>query len=408
MRNVVIVILWALLLIVGFFAHHAHRQKTASEQALVASQSQLVELEEKASEFNQKRAAAFDRIARLEAASRKLKADLQAARKATGEAGERLRRLQAEVERLNAALAEKDKEMAALEASFSQEEAASAETISEKSRRFAELQRAHKALAARVSEAGDTIQRLQNREKELLKQLSAEKKANRQTLADLEGFSKSEPYLQAQLAGALKSLNESEAKNRGLTAELEEVRNRMTRLEGKLAESTAEFAKLADEKDSALNRADRIKQTYEALVSGLREDVDKKQATIEAFEDKVRVRLVDRVLFKSGHSSVTAEGRASLKNVAGALQDMQGYTIRVSGHTDDVPIGMDYRDRYPTNWELSAARAAAVVRYFVEELGWDGSRLQAIGHSYFQPVAGNDTEEGRAQNRRVEISVIPN
>ena len=239
-------------------------------------------------------------------------------------------------------------------------------------------------------------------------QLAAEKKASLDARAALDEINKSETYLQAQLAESLRNHNKVGADYQNRVQELAAAQQKIDELQSQLSEKTALLAKLGTEKDSVLNQAERIKTTYEALVSGLRVDIDKKQATIEAFEDKVRVRFVDRVLFKSGHSSVTTKGRASLKNVADALVNMPGYTVRVSGHTDNVPIAADYQTKFPTNWELSAARAAAVVRYFVEELGWDGSRMQAVGHGDFQPVASNETAAGRAQNRRVEIAVIPN
>ena len=408
MRNVLIILLWALLLVAGFIAYYTHQQKTAFEQALNECQSQLAKLEEQIAEFNQKYTNASDKISQLEAASRELSVELQAAREAEGESETRNQSLQEEVAQLNAALSEKENEIAALTHEYSEKEAASAATLSKKNQLFSDLQSAHKGLAAQVDEAGDTIKRLQDREKDLQSQLETARTSFREARGKLDGLNRSESYLQTQLAAALKSKNQIDAAKKQLDQQVYAGRKKINSLKSQLAEKNAALANLANEKDSVLNQTERIKSTYAALVSGLREDIDKKQATIESFENKVRVRFVDRVLFKSGHSSITANGRVSLKKVAEALEDMKGYAIRISGHTDNIPIAMNHRDRFPSNWELSSARAAAVVRYFVEELGWDGSRLQAIGHSYFQPIAGNDTKEGRAQNRRVEISVIPN
>ena len=407
MRNVLIILLWALLLVVGFFAYYTYQQKNTFEEALHESQSKLAELEGQAADFNQQLTRASEKIHQLEASSGDLTADLQAAIEAGAESETRLQGLQETIEQLNAVLVEKENEMAALAEQYSEKEAASAATLSQKNQLFSDLQSAHKGLAAQVDEAGEAVKRLQIIEKELQSQLEAERSANREVLGKLDGLNRSDAYLQTQLAASLKSINQMDETRKQRERQIEEAREKINSLESELAEKTAALANLSSEKDTVINQTERIKTTYEALVSGLRDDIDKKQATIEAFENKVRVRFVDRVLFKSGHSSVTAKGRVSLKNVAEALKDMKGYTIRVSGHTDNIPIAMDYRDRYPTNWELSSARAAAVVRYFVEELDWDGSRLQAIGHAYFQPLASNDTEEGRAQNRRVEIAVLP-
>ena len=81
--------------------------------------------------------------------------------------------------------------------------------------------------------------------------------------------------------------------------------------------------------------------------------------------------------------------------------------ITVIGHTDNKPIHPDYQFKFPSNWELSSARASAVVRYFQETIGLDPESLEAVGRAFYDPIAPNDTEEGRAQNRRVEIIIAP-
>ncbi|HTN54165.1 MAG TPA: OmpA family protein, partial [Anaeromyxobacter sp.] len=111
------------------------------------------------------------------------------------------------------------------------------------------------------------------------------------------------------------------------------------------------------------------------------------------------VKLKDRILFASGSATIGREGRQALHAVADALRNVQGRTIRVEGHTDNVPTA---GGAFPTNWELSSARALAVVRY-LQEAGLDPTRLAAAGYGEFQPVASNDTPEGRSQNRRIEI-----
>jgi len=407
MRNILIIILWALLLACGIFAYSVYRHADQAEQALETSKSELSALQGETLRLEQKLEAGADTNKQLKASLQALESELRASREAQEQSMTRSNNLLGEVERLNEALAAKEGKLAALEAQYSQKTAAAAQTLSQKNRLFADLQRANEDLAAQMDSANATIKSLQAKEKLLTLRLAEEKQAKQETRALLDGLNRSESYLQTQLTGALRSNNEAAARSQKLVEDLDAARQQIKELQTRLSENTAALDKLRGEKQSVLTQADRIKTTYEALVSGLKEDIDKKQATIEAFEDKIRVRFVDRVLFGSGQSTVTAQGRASLKNVAAALADMPDYTIRVSGHTDNVPISRDYRSKYPTNWELSAARAAAVVRYFVEELGWDGSRLEAIGHAYFQPVAANDTEEGRAQNRRVEIAVLP-
>ena len=89
------------------------------------------------------------------------------------------------------------------------------------------------------------------------------------------------------------------------------------------------------------------------------------------------------------------------------MKNVRGRQIRVVGHTDNIPITYEYRERFPSNWELSAARAGAVVRFLQHRIGLDPTDLEVVGRSFYEPLASNETKEGRAQNRRVNIILGP-
>jgi chemotaxis protein MotB len=151
----------------------------------------------------------------------------------------------------------------------------------------------------------------------------------------------------------------------------------------------------------------QMKSTYDTLVSDLKDQIQKQEVTIKEFHDALTLNFVDRILFEFGKADLTPQGEKILKKVGEALKNIKGKRIRVSGHTDNVPIRPDYQYKFPTNWELSAARAASVVRYFQEKPGLDPKDMEAVGRSFYQPEASNDTKEGRARNRRVEILIAP-
>ncbi len=113
--------------------------------------------------------------------------------------------------------------------------------------------------------------------------------------------------------------------------------------------------------------------------------------------------LVDQLHFDTGRIVIRPEGMRMLEQVTELLKKADDNQVRVEGHTDDVEIGPTLKKTYPTNWELSQARAAEVVRYLVEEGGLDRGILSSVGHADTQPVATNATEAGRQKNRRVEI-----
>lgn len=113
----------------------------------------------------------------------------------------------------------------------------------------------------------------------------------------------------------------------------------------------------------------------------------------------IKLTLNDALLFRTGSARITEQGAQLLQRIGDVIKPLDR-RIRVEGHTDDLPIATR---RYPSNWELSAARAVEVVRFFAEQAGISPTLLSAAGYGSFKPKASNDTEANRAANRRVEI-----
>jgi hypothetical protein len=128
--------------------------------------------------------------------------------------------------------------------------------------------------------------------------------------------------------------------------------------------------------------------------------------TISQLQGKLTVSILDRILFDSGEADLKPDGAEVLRKVATILAAHPNLRIHVVGHTDDVPIRPAARKRFPSNWELSTARATAAVRFLTEQAGVDPRRLGAVGYGEFRPVAPNSTPEGRARNRRIAIAIL--
>ena len=166
------------------------------------------------------------------------------------------------------------------------------------------------------------------------------------------------------------------------------------------------LGELSREREIRQEREAEIRQisgTYSRLVDELEDEVESGKLEIHRLEGRLQVRALDRILFDSGSTQIRQEGQEVLARVAEQIRKIGGHRIHVEGHTDDVPIASD---RFPSNWELSAARAAVVVRFLIEN-GLDPLGLSAVGFGEFHPIAPNDTTEHRARNRRIEIVLVP-
>jgi chemotaxis protein MotB len=134
------------------------------------------------------------------------------------------------------------------------------------------------------------------------------------------------------------------------------------------------------------------------LDSALQDFVDRQLVKINFQGDKIEIQLSSKMLFDSGSARLSPDARKAFRDIAIIVRPLKN-SIYVEGHTDNVPIKTL---AFPSNWELSAARAASVVEYLFRQ-GVDPTRLAAIGYGEFRPVSSNDTEEGRSKNRRVTL-----
>jgi chemotaxis protein MotB len=170
------------------------------------------------------------------------------------------------------------------------------------------------------------------------------------------------------------------------------------------SELTLRIANISREKEDEIAR---LKTTYDTLVADMKKEIDEGQIKITRMADRLSVSMVDRILFPSGEADITPAGLKILERVGKVLKNTRNKIIRVEGHTDNISIKAPLKDQFPTNWELSAARATNVVRFLQEKVGVDPARLQAIGMSEYHPVASNATASGQSLNRRIEINLMP-
>lgn len=179
------------------------------------------------------------------------------------------------------------------------------------------------------------------------------------------------------------------------------------RLTDELALLSKEKGTLSADLKKALDKVEELKQMAAKRKAALDAFRAKLQGMISAGQLKVRterglfiVEMAEKVLFDVGKSDLKPEGKAAIQQLVPILMSLEGRRFQVSGHTDST--GSD-----EVNWRLSTNRGLSVVLFMIEN-GMPPERLSAAGYGRFQPVASNDTIEGRAQNRRIEIVIVPN
>jgi chemotaxis protein MotB len=196
-----------------------------------------------------------------------------------------------------------------------------------------------------------------------------------------------------------------------LAGELEDLRvahEPLARDAEKLRDASARLPACETELADKTTKLDQLQSTYEGLVRDLEAEVASSNTKIDQLREGLRMSLSAEVLFNSGSADLSDEGVRVLADLGKDLraEKYASYQILVEGHTDGVAIRGPLAERYATNWELAGARAARVVRA-LEEAGVDGTRLAAVSRGEKHPVSADDSPEGRAANRRIEIRLIP-
>lgn len=192
-----------------------------------------------------------------------------------------------------------------------------------------------------------------------------------------------------------------------------ELETTSSQLQAKIAEASAldsanktlrnQVKGVIDEKA----RVEQEKLSLSELTDSLKQEIEAREIKITELEGRLTVNLMDKILFDSGKAEIRKAGTEVLGKIAkNLLNKYPDRAIRVEGHTDNVPIGSELRARFPTNWELSTARATAAARYLQDYGSVAPERLSAVGYSEYHPIVSNDTDEGRAKNRRIEIILL--
>ena len=201
-------------------------------------------------------------------------------------------------------------------------------------------------------------------------------------------------------------LDESTAIDQRLREELQRLGKNVDRLladRGTISHALEDAKARLEELRKAQSAAEARTALYQELLSKFKNLTDAGQLRIEIRDGRMVLQLPGDVLFESGQVIVKAEGQRALEQIAGILKTLPGKRFQIAGHSDNVPISSV---RFASNWALSAARAVAVVRLLVNR-GVPAEALSAAGYGEFSPVGPNDTPDHRAQNRRIEITLVP-
>jgi chemotaxis protein MotB len=240
---------------------------------------------------------------------------------------------------------------------------------------------------------------------DLQSQFDALKSTTSAQVADLTAKLKATDDTLASAQTSNKDLQETlDAKKGELTNKVSELIKERDALQKQLDDAKA--AKAAAEAAAAAE-IEKTKKSYEDLTTGLKSEIAAGQIQITQLQGKLTVNLVDKILFDSGKAEIKGDGTKVLDKVASVLNGVADKNIRIEGHTDNVPISGALMSKYASNWELSTARATSVARYLQDQDKVDPTRLVAAGYGEYHPIASNDTAEGRAQNRRIEIVLVP-
>jgi len=202
--------------------------------------------------------------------------------------------------------------------------------------------------------------------------------------------------------------------NSSCNDELTDLQSKYTYIKNinlRLSQNVEQLSNYLEKKNSVIKLQSKVirllDDTKKTIETSLKDEIAAREIELVEMEDTLKVVFIDKILFDSGSIDINEKGKKLLLVVAESVRSHKDQKVVVEGHTDNRPLGSTLKERFPSNWELSTARAAAVVRFLQGEGRLQPERLSARGYSFYRPLATNDTEEGRHQNRRIEIILGP-
>jgi len=211
----------------------------------------------------------------------------------------------------------------------------------------------------------------------------------------------------ASIAIALKNNEDAIGKARAADIARKAVEERLAKQEeegARLAADRDALARQIEEKESEIAK---LKATYDSLEEKMKAEIKKGEIRLSQAGGRIRVDLIDKILFDSGSADLSKRGEEVLGRIGSVLAKVEDKQIQISGHTDDNPISDRLKEKFATNWELSVARAVTVVRFLSEHAKVPSKRMVAAGYGPFHPISSNTNPDGRARNRRIEILLTP-
>jgi len=253
----------------------------------------------------------------------------------------------------------------------------------------------------KLANQDDSFKKIESKlaSKELLvSQANAEKaqfvKSLDEKMTALETAEKELASVKTDLDSSVQALSDSKEKLKVAQLEAEQAK-------AQLSGSNVKMGELAKELDVA--RLNAAQSTHVKLVDQLTSEIGKQDIKVQDMGGKLKLSLSNKILFPSAMTTLTEEGLAVLERLGNILKDVDDKIIRVEGHTDNVKIRYRLKEKYPTNWELSASRATNVVRFLIDKVGVDPKKVYAVGMSKYHPIGDNNSSSGRSLNRRIEI-----
>ncbi len=268
------------------------------------------------------------------------------------------------------------------------------------------FEEARQDIARLETKLSETSTRLKTREGELERSRAGLARANEEI-----------EKLRLRNASATKAVVSVRSENERLRGQLDEFAAKVRKLGRASLESRAtreslreKIGQLRSGLEKAARRKEReireLRASHRLLLEKLKAGIKKEEVSVKREKEHISIRLLDRVLFKTGNAEMTEGSKETLDQIFSGLGPIKGGLVVIEGHADDRKIHGTLAGEFASNWELSLARAASVIRY-LQSKGMDPRRMSVAGYSYYRPADTNLTAVGRSRNRRVEIKLIP-